>query len=118
MCASHRARRRARRPYGGDAMGRLVLHRPGTPAAPGRRSAHDSDLRTVMDLRLKRTPGLYLVGFMGCGKSTVGRLVADALGWRFVDVDDDIEAREGCPISDIFETRGEREFRRIESEAI
>ena len=71
-----------------------------------------------MDLRLKRTPGLYLVGFMGCGKTTVGRLVAEALGWEFADVDDDIEAAEGATIPQIFETRGEREFRRVEAEAI
>jgi shikimate kinase len=71
-----------------------------------------------MDLRLKRTPGLYLVGFMGCGKTTVGRLVADRLGWQFVDADDDIEAAAGTTIPEIFETRGEREFRRAETEAI
>lgn len=71
-----------------------------------------------MDLRLKRTPGIYLVGFMGCGKTTVGRQLAESLGWRFVDVDDDIEAAEGCTISCIFESRGEQEFRRIETEAI
>lgn len=71
-----------------------------------------------MDIRLKRTPGLYLVGFMGCGKTTVGRLLADRLGWQFVDVDDDIEARAHTTISRIFETCGEAEFRRIESEAI
>jgi shikimate kinase len=71
-----------------------------------------------MDLRLKRTPGLYLVGFMGCGKSTVGRLVADALGWRFVDMDEDIEEQEHSTIAEIFEQRGEREFRRLEADAI
>jgi shikimate kinase len=71
-----------------------------------------------MNVRLKRTPGIYLVGFMGCGKSTVGRVLADRLGWRFVDVDEQIEAAEGVAISHIFETRGEPEFRRIESQAI
>ena len=54
-----------------------------------------------MDIRLKRTPGLYLVGFMGCGKTTVGRVLADRLGWQFVDVDDDIEARAHTTISRI-----------------
>ncbi len=71
-----------------------------------------------MELRLKRTPGLYLVGFMGCGKTTVGRRLAERLGWPFVDVDDDIEAATGETISSIFESRGEPEFRRIETEAI
>jgi shikimate kinase len=71
-----------------------------------------------MNIRLKRTPGIYLVGFMGCGKTTVGRLLAGRLGWQFVDVDDDIEARAHTTISRIFEMCGEAEFRRIESEAI
>jgi len=68
-----------------------------------------------MNLRLKRTPGIYLVGFMGSGKSTVGRELARMMGWSFFDTDDEIEAAEGMAISEIFETRGEAEFRRIES---
>ena len=71
-----------------------------------------------MILKLKRTPGIYLVGFMGCGKSTVGPALADHLGWSFVDLDHEIEAREGTTISSLFETRGEPEFRRIESEVL
>lgn len=71
-----------------------------------------------MNIRLKRTPGLYLVGFMGSGKTTVGRLAAARLGWTFADLDDDIEAAEGVSISEIFAARGEAEFRRIETEAL
>jgi shikimate kinase len=71
-----------------------------------------------MDIRLKRTPGIYLVGFMGSGKTTVGKVLAKRLGWAFADLDDDIEAREGVAISEIFEARGEEEFRRIETEVI
>jgi shikimate kinase len=71
-----------------------------------------------MILKLKRTPGLYLVGFMGSGKSTVGRHIARHLGWRFADLDEDIEAREQMPIYQIFDERGEDEFRRLESEAL
>jgi shikimate kinase len=71
-----------------------------------------------MNIRLKRTPGLYLVGFMGCGKTTIGRLAAARLGWTFADLDDDIEAAEGIAISEIFAVRGEAEFRRIETEAL
>jgi shikimate kinase len=71
-----------------------------------------------MLLKLKRTPGLYLVGFMGSGKSAVGRLLADELGWFFADIDEDIEKTEGVSIADIFDTRGEEEFRRIEQEAL
>ncbi|MDQ6705626.1 MAG: shikimate kinase, partial [Acidobacteriota bacterium] len=71
-----------------------------------------------MILKLKRTPGIYLVGFMGSGKTTVGRLLAERIGWNFYDVDDDIEAREKTSIARIFEMRGEAEFRRIETDAI
>jgi shikimate kinase len=71
-----------------------------------------------MLLKLKRTPGLYLVGFMGSGKSAIGRLLADELGWSFADVDDDIEQAQGVSIAEIFDTRGEQEFRRLEREAI
>ena len=61
----------------------------------------------IMILKLKRTPGIYLVGFMGCGKSTIGRALADEIGWRFLDLDEEIEKAEKCPISEIFEQRGE-----------
>lgn len=71
-----------------------------------------------MKLKLKRTPGIYLVGFMGCGKTTIGRMYAEEIGWRFADLDDDIEAQQRASISELFERVGEEEFRRIESEAI
>jgi len=71
-----------------------------------------------MILKLKRTPGIYLVGFMAAGKSTVGRMLAHELGWSFADVDEDIQAAEGVSIAEIFDRRGEEEFRRIEHEAL
>ena len=71
-----------------------------------------------MNLRLKLAPGIYLVGFMGSGKSTVGRLLAERLGWPFIDIDNDIEAAAGMTISDIFAARGEAEFRVLETAAI
>ncbi len=71
-----------------------------------------------MILKLKRTPGIFLVGFMGCGKSTVGRALADELGWRFIDLDDEIEKQENCTITHIFDTRGEVAFRLIETAAL
>jgi shikimate kinase len=71
-----------------------------------------------MILKLKRTPGLYLVGFMGSGKSTVGRGVARHLGWRFADLDEDVEAKAQMPISRIFETEGEDSFRKLETEML
>jgi shikimate kinase len=71
-----------------------------------------------MILKLKRTPGIYLVGFMAAGKTTIGRRLAEHLGWRFVDLDEDIEAQQKLTIAEIFDARGEADFRRIESEAL
>jgi shikimate kinase len=71
-----------------------------------------------MNLKLKRSPAIYVVGFMGSGKTTIGKRLADELGWHFFDIDDDIEAIAGMSIPNIFEEKGEAEFRRIESEAI
>jgi shikimate kinase len=71
-----------------------------------------------MILKLKRTPGIYLVGFMGSGKSTIGRLLADKIGWHFVDLDAEIESAKKMSILEIFETSGEAEFRRLERETM
>lgn len=71
-----------------------------------------------MILKLKQTPGLYLIGFMASGKTTIGRLLAERLGWNFADIDDDIEAREQRSIPEIFDTLGEPAFRKLEKEAI
>jgi shikimate kinase len=71
-----------------------------------------------MILKLKRTPGIYVVGFMGAGKSTVGRHLAHRMGWSFFDTDTEIEAAEKIAIAEIFATRGEPEFRSIESTVI
>ena len=68
--------------------------------------------------KLARTPAVYLVGFMGSGKTTVGRLLADRLGWSFVDLDAEIEAEQGLSIAEIFERHGEAYFRSLETEAI
>ena len=71
-----------------------------------------------MILKLKRTPGLYLVGFMASGKTTIGRLLADELGWEFADLDEDIVAAQGAEIVEIFDSSGEEEFRKAEHAAI
>ena len=71
-----------------------------------------------MNLKLVRTPGIFLVGFMGSGKSTVGKLLADWLGWSFADLDADIEAEQNLPIPAIFDQYGEEHFRKLETEAI
>jgi shikimate kinase len=64
------------------------------------------------------TDKVYIVGFMACGKSTVGRALAARLGWRAEDVDDLIEARERLTIADIFARQGEPYFRGVEKEIL
>ena len=59
-----------------------------------------------------------LTGFMGSGKSTVGRLLAAQLAWHFVDLDTEIERHTGLPIAQIFEQKGESVFRDIEHECL
>jgi shikimate kinase len=61
---------------------------------------------------------LYLVGFMGAGKTTVGRAVSRRLGWHFVDVDERIETRARRSIAGIFAQHGEPYFRQLEREVL
>lgn len=61
---------------------------------------------------------IVLVGFMGSGKTSVGRRVARRLGWRFVDSDDEVEARAGSSVEAIFRERGEAGFRELEAQAM
>ena len=61
---------------------------------------------------------IFLVGFMGAGKTTVGRALSQSLGWRFEDLDDRIRAREQRSIPDIFAQSGEDGFRRSELAAL
>jgi shikimate kinase len=62
--------------------------------------------------------GVFLVGFMGAGKSSVGRALGQRLNWLFEDLDDRIERREGRKIADIFRDSGEPAFRRAEQAAL
>ncbi len=68
-----------------------------------------------LDTRPSGTPNVILTGFMGTGKTTVGRLLADRLAFEFVDTDVVIEERHG-PISTIFAQWGETAFRQFERE--
>ena len=62
----------------------------------------------------QRKPNLYLVGFMGVGKSAIGRRVARELGYRFLDSDHLIEKEQGKRIPQIFAESGEGHFRQLE----
>ena len=61
---------------------------------------------------------IVLVGIMGAGKTTVGKILADRIGIQFVDADQEIERAAGCTITDIFEKYGEAEFRKGEERVI
>ena len=61
---------------------------------------------------------IALIGFMGAGKTTVGRILAERLGLRFVETDDLVERMAGKTIPRIFEEDGEETFRRLEAEAV
>ncbi|MDE3180735.1 MAG: shikimate kinase [Acidobacteriota bacterium] len=65
-----------------------------------------------------RSKLVYLVGFMGCGKSTVGELLAREAGRPFIDLDATIEAGQGVTIREIFERDGEHFFRQLEHAAL
>jgi shikimate kinase len=65
-----------------------------------------------------RTRSVFLVGFMGAGKTSVGMLLGQRLGWRFVDLDRQVEARIGKTVANIFRDLGEAAFRQMETEAL
>ena len=66
----------------------------------------------------KKPNNIFLVGFMGAGKTTVGRILAQRLGWRYCDADKVIETVAGKPVTEIFSEHGEEYFRGLESETL
>jgi shikimate kinase len=75
-------------------------------------------LRPKRSLTPASVSAVFLVGFMGAGKSSVGRALGQRLNWRFEDLDDRIAAREGRTVAEIFRDSGEAEFRRAEHAAL
>lgn len=65
-----------------------------------------------------RSDKLYLVGFMGSGKTTVARALGRRLSWRAIDLDEEIERREGRTVSQVFAKEGEAYFRKVEREVL
>ncbi|HVT43172.1 MAG TPA: shikimate kinase [Thermoanaerobaculia bacterium] len=61
---------------------------------------------------------IYLIGFMGAGKTTIGRLLADRLGVPFFDLDELVEASEGMSIKELFADKGEPHFRKRERDLL
>jgi len=58
---------------------------------------------------------IYIIGFMGSGKTTAGKKIASSLGWEFIDLDKEIEIKAGNTIPDIFSASGEDYFRKLEA---
>ncbi|GAB6967911.1 hypothetical protein JCM25156A_19480 [Komagataeibacter kakiaceti JCM 25156] len=96
------------------------MSRPIPPHRPGPESPSLTiplDLNAVGPAAPRRAGGgrtIVLVGLMGAGKTTIGRILATRLGIPFVDSDEEIERAAGCTIADLFEKYGEPEFRRGE----
>jgi shikimate kinase len=90
-------KKRSGKRIGVKSRARVRRKRPAVPASPN---------------------AVFLVGFMGAGKSSVGRALGQQLNWVFEDLDDRIERREGRKIADIFRDSGEEEFRRAEHAAL
>ena len=61
---------------------------------------------------------VFLIGFMGCGKTTLGEELARQMGVRYIDLDDYIEVSQGMKITEIFDEMGENRFRELETEAL
>src|SRR5262249_37450454 len=100
------------RPSGGPAVS--PIHRPG--AAAGR----DGEDRPPGAVARDHPGGgmIFLVGYRGTGKTTVARLLAERLGWSWLDADEVLEARFGQSISDIFAADGESAFRLMEASVL
>ena len=67
---------------------------------------------------MQTTDKIFLIGFMGSGKTTAGRKLASRLGWSFIDLDEFIERDNGMSVAELFSERGEEWFRTAESEAL
>ena len=61
---------------------------------------------------------VFLIGYMGCGKTTLGEALARQLHCRFIDLDEFIEERQGMTVVEIFDEMGENRFRELETEAL
>ena len=61
---------------------------------------------------------LYIIGYMGCGKTTFGRALAEATGLKFLDLDHMIEDRYQATVREIFDAKGEEQFRQMERDML
>jgi shikimate dehydrogenase len=73
--------------------------------------------RALYSKRKPKKPNIALIGFMGAGKSSVGKAIAEKTGMKFIDLDQEIEKAAGAAIPEIFQKRGEAGFRKLEKAA-
>lgn len=99
-----------RNPQDFNTMNRAMRRGIGVAQPPSTKSRTINRALEVLD-----DHNVILAGFMGSGKTTVGRILARDLGWEFLDTDREIEIREGMSIPEIFESRGEAAFRDLET---
>lgn len=78
----------------------------------------DDVIPVIYEIMCKRMENIVLIGMPGCGKSTVGKVLAEQLGLPFVDADTEIERKAGVSIPEIFEKYGEDEFRKLETQVL
>jgi shikimate kinase len=90
------------------------MDKPQTNPPPSKSQSSILDPRSSI-LDLPRSSLLFLIGPRGSGKTTVARLLAERLGWAWVDADDVLERRAGCSIRGVFATEGEEGFRQREA---
>lgn len=87
----------------------------------GQKISKDLQRKILNDVLMKKAmykPNIALIGFMGTGKTTVGQLLAEKKGFRFMDIDKIIEELSGKTIPEIFRKKGEKAFRKIEKSVI
>lgn len=77
-----------------------------------------TEIEKIVGELLQQKQNIVLIGMPGCGKSTIGKALAKELGKEFADSDKEIVKKQGVSISEIFASKGESEFRKIESEVV
>lgn len=84
----------------------------------GRKISEDTADLVYKSLLKTARKNIILIGFMGCGKTTIGRALSEVTGYELIDVDSYIENAQGCTVKDIFMDHGEEYFRNLETEAV
>lgn len=107
---------RMTRLYGGLYGSEISFGCVGTSSAPGQIELEE--MNAVFDKIYSGKKHIALIGFMGVGKSTISRELHRKTGWPEIDTDQKIVELEGCPVSNIFEEKGEAYFRQLETDLI